>query len=137
MRTSRPTLGEGAFGPEPSHDRALGRLLSDEVGMIPMDGVDWSALESRISARVARQVPAAWWSYATYWERRMLPLALAVGLAGAFSLWTSSASAAVTTQASASEVATAVASGASAEDAATLFLHAVTSTGDTVAGVPE
>ena len=137
MRTTRPTLGEGAFGPEPAHDAQLGRALAEHVGAVPMGDVDWSALASRISASVAGQVPTAWWDYATRWERRMLPLAIAAGLAGAFTLWSTSPAAAQSQVTSASAVATAVASGTPAEDAASMFAHAVTLAGETIYGAVE
>lgn len=137
MRTTKPTLGEGAFGPEPAHDRQLGHLLSSEVGVVPMHDVDWSALASRISARVSSQMPRPWWNYATHWERRMLPLALAAGLAGAFTLWNTSPAEAQQSPTTASAVSTAVASGTPAEDAASMFAQSLTSAGEMTFGVQE
>ena len=80
MTDSRSTLGTGAFGPEPAHDRRLGAMLRDVAGETPHAAVHWSALADRITSRVAAQMAAPWWSYATRWERRVIPLALAAGL---------------------------------------------------------
>ena len=63
------------------------------------------------------QAVTPWWSYATRWERRVIPLALAAGIAASAALW-STPSASTSQSASASELATAVANGTPAEDAA-------------------
>lgn len=139
MTDSRSTLGTGAFGPEPAHDRHLGALLRDVAGETPHAAVHWSALAERITSRVAAQMAAPWWSYATRWERRVIPLALAAGLSAAIALWSTAASASTgTTQVtSASGVTTAVLSGTPAEDAASQFARSITSSADLTGGVPE
>ena len=130
------TLGAGAFGPEPDHDPDLGALLRDVVGDTPHGAVNWAALAARIGERVGRQVSAPWWTYAAQWERRVIPLALAAGIAASAALWTSP-SAGPTLLTSASALATEVASGTPAEDAASLFASSITNSVDLAAGVPE
>ena len=134
--TDSRTLGDGAFGPEPEHDPELGALLRDVVGNTPHGAVNWTTLAARIGERVGRQVSAPWWTYATQWERRVIPLALAAGIAASAALWTS-ASASPTQPTSASALATEVASGTPAEDAASLFARTITNSMDLAAGVPE
>jgi hypothetical protein len=68
---------------EPARDVRLGDLLREELGATPMHAVNWDAFASRVSARVA----SPWWTYASRWERRVIPIALAAGLAGAALLW--------------------------------------------------
>lgn len=135
MKHSR-VLGRGAFGPEPARDRELGALLHEVVGVAPAHAVDWPALAARISARVGVQAVAPWWSYAAQWERRMIPLALAAGIAAAVALWDTTTTAA-TQLTSASSFTTEVASGVPADDAASQFARTITNTVDPVAGVPE
>jgi hypothetical protein len=134
--TDSRTLGVGAFGPEPAHDPELGALLRDVVGDTPNGAVNWTTLAARIGERVARQTAAPWWSYATQWERRVIPLALAAGIAAVAALWTT-ASASPSPLTSASALATAVASGTPAEDAASQFARSITNAVDLTAGVPE
>ena len=93
MTDINTSLGTGAFGPEPEHDKELGTLLRASAGKIPERDVNWSALARRISTAIANQTPTPWWSYAARWERRAIPLALAAGIAGALTLWSASASA--------------------------------------------
>ena len=133
--TDSRTLGAGAFGPEPAHDPELGALLRTVVGDTPHGVVNWAALASRIGERVGRQA-APWWSYATRWERRVIPLALAAGIAAVAAL-SVSVSSSPTPVTSASALATAVASGAPAEDAASQFARSITNAVDLAAGVPE
>jgi hypothetical protein len=130
-------LGTGAFGPEPQHDEKLGTMLRDIVGDTPYDAVSWSALAEHISEKVTATMAAPWWSYATRWERRAIPLALAAGLAAAVALWTTSATSTAWHMTSASNVTTAVLSGIPAEDAASQFARSITNTADLTAGVPE
>ena len=137
MTDSRSTLGTGAFGPEPAHDRQLGALLRDVAGDTPHASVQWSKLAERIGNTVAAQMAMPWWSYATRWERRVIPLALAAGLTAAVALWSTAATSNVTQVTSASGLATSVLSGTPAEDAASLFAHSITSQVDLTAGVPE
>jgi hypothetical protein len=134
--TDSRTLGAGAFGPEPAHDPELGALLRGVVGDTPHAAVNWTTLAARIGEHVARQTAAPWWSYATQWERRVIPLALAAGIAAVAALWTS-ASASPSPLTSASALATAVASGTPAEDAASQFARSITNAVDLTAGVPE
>ena len=135
--TDKSVLGTGAFGPEPPHDEKLGKLLREIVGDTPYSAVSWSALAARIGDRVSAQMAAPWWSYATRWERRAIPLALAAGLTAAVALWTSSASPTAWHMTSASNVTTAVLSGIPAEDAASQFARSITNSADLTAGVPE
>ena len=74
---------------EPRRDEALGALLRRAAGDVPVGAVDWDGLASRISRALPPRAASAWWSYAERWERRMLPLALAASLLGAFALWNS------------------------------------------------
>ena len=134
--TDSRTLGAGAFGPEPEHDPDLGALLRDVVGDTPHSAVNWATLAARIGERVGRQVSAPWWTYAMQWERRVIPLALAAGIAASAALWTSP-SASPTLPTSASALATEVASGTPAEDAASLFARSITNSVDLAPGVPE
>lgn len=134
--TDSTTLGAGAFGPEPAHDPDLGALLRDVVGETPHGAVNWTTLAARICDRVSTQAAAPWWSYATRWERRVIPLALAAGIAAAAALW-STPSASTTQAASVSALATAVASGTPAEDAASQLARSITNAVDLAAGVPE
>ncbi|CAN5182820.1 hypothetical protein BH09GEM1_BH09GEM1_21040 [soil metagenome] len=136
--TIKRTLGVGAFGPEPAHDPELGALLRDVIDDAPMDRVNWTRLAARIGDRVAAQAAGPWWSYAARWERRVIPIAIAAGIAAAAALFTSTASASeVAQRTTASALATEVASGTPAEDAALLFARSITSTVDLSAGVPE
>lgn len=134
-------LGTGAFGPEPAHDPELGALVRDAVGDVPHTAVDWAVLAARIGERARAQVSAPWWSYAARWERRVIPLALAAGIAAAavLSMSTSGPSTwpAASPLISASALATAVASGTPADDAASQFARSITNAADLSAGVPE
>ena len=134
--TDSRTLGDGAFGPEPSHDVQLGALLRDVIGDTPASVVNWTRLAERIGQRVGRQVAAPWWSYAMQWERRVIPLALAAGIAAVASLWTTASGSTVLVT-SASALATAVASGTPVDDAASQFARSITNSVDFAAGVPE
>ena len=137
MRDLR-VLGTGAFGPEPSRDDELASLVRDVVGGTPHHAVDWTSLATRIADRIGAQSSGSWWSYAARWERRMIPLALAAGIIASAALLAPGSVAATTNAAtSASALATAVASGAPAEDAASAFVHAITNTSEFTAGVPE
>ena len=134
--TDARTLGAGAFGPEPARDSELGALLRDAVGETPGGSVNWTRLAARIGDRVGTQMAAPWWSYAMQWERRVVPLALAAGIAAVAALWSTTAASAAPIG-SASALATAVANGTPAEDAASQFARSVTNTVDLAAGVPE
>lgn len=136
MMDSTGTLGDGAFGPEPERDAALGALLCEHLGAMPMSDVAWSALAARISDALAT---APWWAWATRWERRVIPVALAAGLAASVALWTSAVatSTPTSTQITASGVATAFVGGTPAEDAARQFATSVASMGDPSAGIPQ
>ncbi len=138
MSDSRSVIGTGAFGPEPQHDEKLGALMRDVVGDTPYAAVRWSALAGRIGERVAAQMATPWWSYATRWERRAIPVALIAGLSAAVALWlTSVSTTAAQPMTTASGVTTEVLSGIPAEDAASQFARSVTNTVDLAAGVPE
>jgi hypothetical protein len=138
MTDNSRIIGEGAFGPEPARDAALGAALREQVGAVPQD-VNWQALAQRISARVAAHAAASpWWAYAARWERRVIPIALVAGIAATLALANLEvASAASPTFVSAASVSTAVVSGTSFEEAALQFAHSVTSVGDITAGTPE
>ena len=131
------TLGNGAFGPEPAHDPELGALLRAALGDAPMESVNWTRLAARIGERVAAQVATPWWSYAARWERRVIPIAIAAGIAAAAALFSTTASASEVQRTSASALATEVANGTPPEDAAALFARSITSTVEFSAGVPE
>ena len=135
--TNKRTLGVGAFGPEPAHDRELGALLRGVVDDAPMDSVDWTRLAARIGERVVVQASGPWWSYAARWERRVLPVFVAAGIAAAAVLFTTTASASEVQRTTASAMTTEVASGTPAEDAAVAFAGSITSTVELTAGVPE
>lgn len=70
------------------------------------------------------------------WERRVIPLALAAGIAAVASLWTTASGSTVLIT-SASALATAVASGTPVDDAASQFARSITNSVDFAAGVPE
>jgi hypothetical protein len=112
---------------EPARDAVLGPLLRDIVGTPPSGQVDWTALARRIATATATPLHSPWWSYASRWERRVLPLALAAGIAGAAALWgldsPSQPSAAST---GAADLVTAVVTGAPADDAARSFARSIT-----------
>ena len=135
--TNTRTLGVGAFGPEPAHDLELGALLRGVVHEAPMDSVDWTRLAARIGQRVGVQASGPWWSYAARWERRVIPIFVAAGIAAAVVLFTTTTSASETQRTTASAMTTEVASGTPAEDAAVLFAGSITSTVELTAGVPE
>ena len=135
--SDRSVIGTGAFGPEPAHDEKLGAMMRDIVGDTPHHAVRWSALAERIGERVREQMATPWWSYATRWERRAIPLALVAGLTAAIALWMTAASSTGLHFTTASGVNTAVLSGIPAEDAASQFAHSITNAVDLTAGVPE
>lgn len=135
--TKRKTLGVGAFGPEPAHDPELGALLRGVMDDAPMDSVDWTRLAARIGERVAAQASGPWWTYAAQWERRVIPIFVAAGIAAAAVLFTTTSSASEVQRTTASAMTTEVASGTPAEDAAVVFARSITSTADLTAGVPE
>ena len=131
-------IGQGAFEPDPPRDVQLGNFLREQVGSVPMHAVDWEELATAISERVAQHAASPWWAYAARWERRMVPVALAAGIAGLFALLTIEALPATTpTFVSAASVNTAIMTGASFEEAAFQFAHSVTIAGDITAGTPE
>lgn len=112
---------------EPARDAELAALLREVTGDVPMAAVDWDALAGRISRAVPARAAAPWWSYATRWERRMLPIALAAGLVGALTLWTSAGPASLAAaQLSASDAVEQIVTGAPSEDVALSFARAVT-----------
>jgi len=121
-------IGQGAFEPDPPRDKALGALLREQMGSVPVDEVDWGALAQGISARIAAHVASPWWTYTSRWERRLIPIALAAGLAAAAVLMKLESNA--STFVSAASVSNAVISGTPVEDAAFQFAHSVTSVAD-------
>jgi hypothetical protein len=137
MTDNSRIIGEGAFGPEPARDAALGAALREQVGAVPQD-VNWQALAQRINARVAAHAAASpWWAYAARWERRVIPIALVAGIAATLALANLEVASASPTFVSAASVSTAVVSGTSFEEAAVQFAHSVTSVADITAGTPE
>ena len=140
MTDSHSSRGASAFGPEPTRDRQLGARLRHLVGDTPHGAVNWPSLAERIAGRVALQMPAPWWSYATRWERHVIAASLAAGIAATFALWTSSASStssSATLRASVSLLSTAVLTGTPPEDAASQFARSITNAVDLTAGIPE
>ncbi len=137
MTDGNRILGEGAFGPEPARDEALGALLRETEGMVPVADVDWNAFARRVSAHIATQATSSWWTYAARWERRVVPIALVAGLAAAVALFQTEVNPAQSEFVSASSVSTSIVSGAPFEDAAVQFAHSVTSVGDISTGIPE
>jgi hypothetical protein len=126
-RDGTPEL-ENPFGArEPSRDAALGPLLQEIVGVPPSAQVDWPALARRISAATAAPLHVPWWSYATRWERRAIPIALAAGIAGAVALWGLGSPVQLNAASTANaDLVTAVASGVPAEDVARSFARSFT-----------
>lgn len=118
---------------EPARDVRLGAMMRDAIGGTPHADVDWAALAKRIGDRLPPQVAAQWWTYAARWERRMIPLALAAGIAGAAVLWGTAG----TANASTEDLLVQVASGAPVADAAQQFSRAFTDTSDFSADQPE
>ena len=116
------------FAPaEPRRDEALGALLRQALGDVPDGTVDWEALATRITRALPSRASTAWWSYADRWSRRMLPIALAASLAGAFMLWRAEEPAAqIVAQAGAADVVAEMVQGAPVEDAARTFARSVT-----------
>jgi len=123
--------GGSSFNPfdptEPRRDEALAAILRQATGDVPVGSVDWDDLAMRISRALPVRAATTWWSYAERWERRMLPLALAASLVGAFALWTSSEPApAMVAQAGAYELVADVAQGTPADEAASSFAQTLT-----------
>ena len=116
------------FSPdEPARDEALAPLLRRAVGDVPVGAVDWDALASRISRALPARANVAWWSYTERWSRRLLPIALAASLVGAFILWTADdASAVVIAQSAPTDVVADVVEGTPVEDAARTYARTMT-----------
>ena len=130
MNDNDAALGAGAFGPEPLHDPKLGQLLQSVVGRVPAERVDWSRLASRIAGALEKHSAAPWWSYAARWERRAIPLALAAGIAGALTLWSTTLSARPLLQSENPEFMSALVTGVPPTDAVRSFARSVTGTAD-------
>ena len=111
---------------EPARDEQLGALLRRVEGDVPVAAVDWNQLASRISRSLPPRMSTSWWSYAARWERRMLPLAIAAGLAGLLALWDGSESATTATRAGISEIIADMVQGAPADDVARTFARSFT-----------
>ncbi|MDB4882902.1 MAG: hypothetical protein JWL95_1668 [Gemmatimonadetes bacterium] len=134
--------GDSTFNPfdpaEPPRDEALAAVLRQAAGDVPVGAVDWDRLAARIARALPPRAAATWWSYAERWERRMLPLALAASLVGAFALWTSADStAAMAAQDGASALVADVAQGAPAAEAAQSFARTLTADVNIAEPVPE
>ena len=116
---------------EPPPDLQLRAQLHILVGDLPMADVDWSALAARI-ARATTITSAPWWCHAVRLERRLLPLALAAGLAGALALWRIDPALPLS-PAAGMDLDIAVMTGVSTNDAARTFAGSVTSSFDLTA----
>jgi hypothetical protein len=114
---------------EPRRDEQLAALLRQATGDVPVSAVDWDALATRISRAIPSRTASTWRSYAERWERRMLPLALAASLVGAFALWNSAEPTAstVVAQATVTDILSDVVQGAPTDDAALQYARTVTS----------
>ena len=133
---------DSSFNPfdpaEPSRDEALAAVLRQVTGDVPMGAVDWDALASRISRALPVRATTTWWSYAERWERRMLPLARAARLVGAFARWASAEPSAVAVSSiGTSDYVADVAQGAPAAEAARTFARTITADMNLVETVPE
>jgi transcriptional regulator GlxA family with amidase domain len=122
---------DSSFNPfdpaEPSRDEALAAVLRRATGDVPVGAVDWDALASRIARALPGRSATTWWGYAERWSRRMLPIALAATLVGAFALWEADEpSSAMVASSGASDVVVDLVQGAPAEDAARSFARTVT-----------
>jgi transcriptional regulator GlxA family with amidase domain len=122
---------DSSFNPfdpaEPSRDEALAAVLRRATGDVPVGAVDWDALASRIARALPGRSATTWWGYAERWSRRMLPIALAATLVGAFALWEADEpSNTVVASSGASDVVVDLVQGAPAEDAARSFARTVT-----------
>jgi hypothetical protein len=135
-RNRVPESGNPFGTGEPARDAELGPLLRDIVGTPPVAQVDWTALARRIAVATAAPLHLPWWGYTARWERRALPLALAAGLAGAVALWGLGTPAQLSATATGTtDLVTAVASGAPADDVARSFARSITA--DPSTEVPE
>ncbi len=122
---------------EPARDAELGARLRELLGDAPAESVDWIALSARI-ARAASAVETSWWSYVARWNRTLVPVALAAGIAGAVALWRAPAPPAAE-PARGPDMVTAVIGGTPSTDAARTFAQSLVSvaTVATVASEPE
>ena len=112
---------------DPPRDAALGALLRQAEGDVPLRAVDWDALASRIARALPGRASITWWSYAERWSQRMLPLALAASLIGGVVLWRADEPSGVAGASSAlTDVVAEVVQGAPVDDAARSFARTVT-----------
>jgi hypothetical protein len=123
--------GSETFNPfaavDPPRDEALGALLRQAEGDVPLHAVDWDALAARIARSLPGRATITWWSYADRWSRRMLPLAFAASLLGAVALWQAGELSSVTAASAAvTDVVADVVQGAPVDDAARSFARTVT-----------
>ena len=121
-----PESGNPFGSGEPARDAVLSPLLREVVGTPPASQVDWSALARRIAVATTAPLHTPWWSYAARWERRVLPLALAAGLAAGFALWGAEAPRSSVTVAS-EELVGAVSIGAPTDDVARSLARSIAS----------
>jgi hypothetical protein len=128
MAESRDSDTFNPFGAvDPPRDEALGALLRQAEGDVPVRAVDWDALASRIARSLPGRATITWWSYADRWSQRMLPLALAASLLGAVALWQAGELSSVTAASAAvTDVVADVVQGAPVDDAARSFARTVT-----------
>jgi len=121
------TPDDGRFNPfapdEPERDEALAALLRRGLGDVP--AVDWDALAARITGALPGRASVAWWSYAERWSRRIIPIAVAASLVGAFMLWNADDASAVVVAQSAADVVDVV-EGVPVEDAARSIARSMT-----------
>ena len=111
---------------DPPRDEALGALLRQAEGDVPVRAVDWDALASRIARSLPGRATLTWWSYAEHWSQRLLPLAFAASLLGAVALWQAGELSGVASASAVTDVVADVVQGAPVEDAARSFARTVT-----------
>jgi hypothetical protein len=127
MAASRDSENFNPFAAvDPPRDEALGALLRQAEGDVPVHAVDWDALASRIARSLSGRATLTWWSYAEHWSQRLLPLAFAASLLGAVALWQAGELSGVASASAVTDVVAAVVQGAPVEDAARSFARTVT-----------
>ena len=121
-----PQSGNPFGSGEPARDAFLGSRLREVLGTPPANQVDWAALARRIAVATTAPLHTPWWSYAARWERRVLPLALAAGIAAGVALWGVDAPRSSVTVAS-EELVGAVSNGAPTDDVARSLARSIAS----------
>jgi hypothetical protein len=121
-----PESGNPFGSGEPARDALVGSRLRELLGTPPENQVDWGALARRIAVATTAPLHTPWWSYAARWERRVLPLALAAGIAAGAALWGAEAPRSTVTVAS-EELVGAVSVGAPTDDVARSLARSIAS----------